>query len=367
VSNLIRNCEEKLAEKLGRSHCILTGRGTTALWCAYNLTPKKRPKILIPAMVCLSPVFSVYYADCIPVFADVLERDATINPQAVRKLLEEDPEIGAVLAVHLFGFPADMRELNSVCRAHDVILIEDLAQAFGGIDHNGELFGAKGDVSIVSFGHTKILDVGGGGAILTDSDEMASQIRSLYTGLKVPKSDKAELAAQYRTLYYSIWECSKKNSKFLKLFDVFPELFRDLYFSKASESLADKINVAIERLDDEVSNRRRLDCLYREYLGKIPGVTLFNPTGPGVPWRFSFRMDSKNRDLVLDRIRAQGYDASSWYPCIPEWTTPGRAQGKRNFPVAQCLEDEIINLWVSQDYSKEKVKSIANIIHETAG
>jgi dTDP-4-amino-4,6-dideoxygalactose transaminase len=357
----IESCEQALAMLLGRKHCILTGRGATGLWIAYSLSDQKRPKVLLPAMVCNSPMFTVLYANRIPVFSDVLTEDATIDPQRVKAMLEADPEIGAVLAVHLYGHPAAMAELVEICAEHEVLLIEDVAQALGGVDGEGNLFGALGDLTILSFGHTKIINVGGGGALLTDSDEMASQIRTLNNQLPEKKSDNPHLGGLYGKLYYPIWESGQVDASFYKLFDSFPELFHDLYFSQATSEIASSIENALALLNNEVKHRRLIAEIYTTELQSLEDVSLFNPSGPGVPWRFTFRVKASKRLQVLEAILGKGLDASKWYPSIAKWTPSGREQGDV-FPAADLLQQEVVNLWLSQDYSPNKAKEVAQVI-----
>jgi len=217
-------------------------------------------------------MFTVHYADRIPVFADVLERDATIDPLAAEKVLRADPDIGAVLAVHLYGHPAAMEELADICSKHGVLLIEDFAPALGGVYENGTLFGTFGDLSVVSFGYAKILDVGGGGAILTDDAEIASRARVMAEQLPSRSEDADLIQPLYRKLYYAVWECGQVDSRFYRMYDFFPDLFRALYIFRVTDEIADRIHKALRTLDDELVHRRKLASLYAEGLGDRQGV-----------------------------------------------------------------------------------------------
>jgi dTDP-4-amino-4,6-dideoxygalactose transaminase len=363
----IKLCELALAKFLDRQHCILTGRGATALWMAYSLTDESRPKILLPAMVCASPMFTILHAGRIPVFIDVLESDATIDPKIVERTLEANPEIGAVLAVHLFGHPADIETLSLICEKFDVLLIEDVAQALGGIDSKKCLLGKHGDLSVVSFGHTKILDVGGGGAILTDDDQLASRIRYLNQNLPDTSPNVDRLTLLYRKLFYSIWECGQIEASFYQLFDLFPLLFRELYLYKISQEVVLRIEKALSQITDEVAHRRSLAELYKKELGSVDMVSFFQVTGLGVPWRFSFRVNASKRDDVLEGLWKRNLDASKWYPCISDWTPSGRSQNIGDFPVSKRLEKEVVNLWVSRDYSNLKGEKVIQTISEILG
>jgi len=362
--DIVGLCEKKLCDLIGRKHCILTGRGATALWIAYSLTDPKRHKILLPAMVCLSPMFTVHYANREPIFSDVRIEDATIDPDHVRRLLVQHPDVGAVLAVHLYGYPAMMEELSEICKWRGVMLIEDLAPALGGKDGNGNYFGSVGDISVVSFGHAKILDVGGGGALLTDDDALAEKAMDLAEGLKLAPLENAVLAGCYEKLYYTLFECAQHQPSFLELFDHFPELFKSLYMFRIDIDQAGVIHHALDTLQKEILERKQIADEYYHNLHGLQGVTFFSPLGPGVPWRFTFRVEKTRRDSLLKRVRSAGFDISSWYPAITEWTPTGRLQGKASFPVANILEREVVNLWVTRDYGNGKAKLLSKLIKE---
>lgn len=358
LSKTVESCEKALADLFERKYCILVGTGTSALWIAYSLADRVRPKVLLPAMVCLNPMLAVYYARRTPLFADVLERDATIDPYFVKDMLDKDPKVGAVVAVHLYGHPADMEVLSDICSRHGVLLIEDLAQAMGGKYADGSPFGSLGDFSVVSFGHTKILDVGGGGALLTNDETWAAQARTLAEQLGEPSSEIDQLSSIYRKLFYTIWECGKIDHSFYKMFDFFPSLFKSLHIYRIGEHNTSKILIALNNLDSEISHRKRIAALYEDELKNVDHVDFFNSSGSLVPWRFTFRLNKRIRNNVLKKMRLGGYEVSSWYPSITDWGPSGRMQGRESFPVANELEKEVVNLWVTKDYTEKKALSL---------
>ncbi len=361
MNNKIASCEKKISCLLGRKHCILTGRGATALWLAYNLAGPKQSKIILPAILCLSPVFTVLYAGKIPIFADVQNSDATLDPAAVEEMLSEDPDISAVVAVHLFGHPASMHKLERICSKFGVMLIEDLAPALGGADRSGNLFGSKGDISILSFGHTKILDVGGGGALLTDNDDIEGQARELMGKLSDEPENSDELSNIYSRIFYAIWESARVDERFYSLFDQFPELFKPLYLYPIASEQAKRIERSLDLLPQEISHRKKIANIYSEAFTSCSQIRLFRLSGMGVPWRFCFRVSVTTRDKLIEEVRMKGFDISSWYPNIKNWNPHGRAQ-RFSCPVAEQLENEIVNLWVTQEYSSEKASSLAKLI-----
>lgn len=361
--NKVEQAERILAESVGRRHAVLTGSGTAALMMACRQVPGDRRKIIVPAIACSQVMYAVLYAGKTPVFADVRLQDATIDPGHVAELLAADPGIGAVIAVHLYGHRAKTDALCSLTRQRSVLLIEDAAQAQGGRHPDGRQFGAAGDLSIISFGHTKILDAGGGGVLLFDDPDFASRIRGDAADLPPAPDNIMLLAGHYSRLFYTAWEAYRTDPRFAVLFDPLPEVFRTLFVHSTNELQAQKIMAVLPDLADELAHRRDLYTVYYEALRSVPGVILFDSDINTIaPWRFSFRVPREVRQGLLSALRGAGYNASSWYPCLSDWTPAGRNPANSDVPVARTLEAEIVNLWLTRDHSRTTVASLAALI-----
>lgn len=362
VSNSVSECEWKLAQLLRRKHCVWTGNGTSGLYLAFKLCPDDRPKILLPALMCMQPMLAVHYAGKIPVFCDITEADANIDPDLVEGMLRRNPDIGAVVAVHLYGNAANISKLTGICKKYKVMLIEDAAQAFGGKFPDGSLLGSKGDYSVVSFGYSKILDLGDGGAFLTDDEFVAQKARDWESQIQVQPGKTDALHDDYKSLFYAILNLGRKDPRFYQMFDHFPGLFQSLFLYRSVDGVAEQISDVLDTLEDEVARRMRISDLYLRELKDIPTLKFF--TQSGVPWRFTFRVDAARRDDLLSRVRNEGFDVSSWYPSITDWTPSGRLQGRDKFPVANRLEREVVNLWVDSNYDESKALSLTKKIKE---
>jgi len=347
-------CNTEITRIFQRKHCVLTGNGTTALTVAFKMATPDRPRVLLPAMACYNVLLAAHFAGKIPVFADVLSSDATLDPAVVERALKRDPEIGAVLIVHLYGHAAKVKDIIELCRRHHVIAIEDPAQAMGGFFHSGERLGSLGDLTIVSFGHTKILDAGGGGALLFDDSTKLQTAQNLVNSILTNAQSGQYLEHIYRQLYYDIWDAGKKDNRFYTLFDNFPGLFRNLFIFRMEAQYAKDIYEKLPGLDKSIADRHSIAEIYRSELSGIEKIRLFTPGTGSVPWRFSFLLDEDIRDKVLIQVRQKGFDISSWYPCYTDWAESGRNQDSGQFPVAKRLEKEIVNLWVAEGINSER-------------
>lgn len=181
----VKELEQKLAEYVGVKHCITCGNGTDAITLAMMAWGiGAGDAVFVPDFTFFSSGECPAYRGATPVFVDV-ERDSfNLDPErleaAVEKVISEGRYVPrAVVSVDLFGRPADYPRIRRVCRKYGLLLMEDGAQGFGG-SLDGKMACSFGDISTTSFFPAKPLGCyGDGGAVFTDSDEWAAQLRSL--------------------------------------------------------------------------------------------------------------------------------------------------------------------------------------------
>ncbi|MEF2230127.1 MAG: DegT/DnrJ/EryC1/StrS family aminotransferase [Pseudodesulfovibrio sp.] len=353
----VRALESRLALMHGRRHCRLTGTGSCGLFLALSGLEDGRRRVVFPATICLAPVYAAIYAGLDPVFADVRMEDGAIDPASVSQLLENDSSIGAVVAAHMYGNPASLDELAVCCARFGARLIEDAAPAVGGRDGQGRLFGAGGDLALLSFGHTKILDCGGGGAVLTDDDDWIGRMDRIATGLPGRIEGYDVLAGQYYRLYYAIWAEARRDRAFFSLYEPFPRLFRSLHQYNARTVDVPAIETGLDGLDAECVRRHELAARYRERLGVSEDIAFLGAPGVGVPWRCTFLVPAGRRNALLDAVRAGGYDASSWYPPA-YWFLSGVGYPR---PRAEELAARVVNLWVTSQY-RDRIDPLCDLV-----
>jgi dTDP-4-amino-4,6-dideoxygalactose transaminase len=166
--------EKQLAGALGRSYCVLCGRGTTALWLALRAIMRRDGPgdVIIPDLLCVTALEGVLLAGFKPVFADVLPGRFTPSPSSVAQLVT--PRTRAILVVHLFGHVAAIDLIRQVTPG--IPLIEDAVQGFGGYFKDRPV-GSWGDVSFISFDQNKMIG-GRGGALLWDDASLVDGIEA---------------------------------------------------------------------------------------------------------------------------------------------------------------------------------------------
>ena len=179
----VRLLEEELAQYVGVKHCITCGNGTDALQLAlmaWGVGPGDA--VIVPDFTFFSSGEVVSAVGATPIFADVLEATFNLDPTQIEPAVEVAKDVGlnpkAVVAVDLFGQPADYLEIKKECERLNLLLLEDGAQGFGGSIGNQKAC-SFGDISTTSFFPAKPLGCyGDGGAIFTNNDEWAALIRS---------------------------------------------------------------------------------------------------------------------------------------------------------------------------------------------
>lgn len=180
----VEELEHALAEYTGVKHCITCANGTDALTLALMaLDIGCGDAVFVPDFTFFASGETVAYEGAVPVFVDVEEDTFNMSPdsleKAVRKIREEGKLVPrAIVAVDLFGQPADYLRLRSIAKEYGLLVIEDGAQGFGG--RIGEKSACSfGDISTTSFFPAKPLGCyGDGGAVFTDNDEWAELLRS---------------------------------------------------------------------------------------------------------------------------------------------------------------------------------------------
>lgn len=170
--------EREFSEYLKVKHCITCGNGTDALELALQvLEIGPKDEVIVPAFGWLSAALAVIKAGAVPVFVDAKMETANIDPQAVEKAITERTK--AVVGIHLFGLPCDVHRLLPICKGNKLFFIEDCSQAHGA-EVKGVKVGNFGDIATFSFYPTKNLGcLGDGGALTTNSDEIANKLFSI--------------------------------------------------------------------------------------------------------------------------------------------------------------------------------------------
>jgi dTDP-4-amino-4,6-dideoxygalactose transaminase len=169
--------EKRFAEWQGSKYAISVATGTAALHVGLaSLGIGPGDEVIVPSYTFIATSFSVVQAGAIPRFADVNLEDHCINVESAEKLVTERTK--AIMPVHLYGNVCDMDKIREFAKRHNLFVIEDNAEAFGGA-YKGKKTGTLGDIAGCSFCQNKTFTTGGeGGMVTTDDEDLAWTARS---------------------------------------------------------------------------------------------------------------------------------------------------------------------------------------------
>ena len=215
VGEYVTRFEHELARFTGARQAVAVTNGTTALHLALvALGVKPGNEVLVPAMSFIATANAVVHAGAVPHFVDVSEETWGLDPRQLDTYLraiavtrdgslvnrETGRSISAVVPMHTLGHPVDMHGLISVAEEFGLVVVEDAAESLGsriGEEHTGLM----GKLGVFSFNGNKTITTGGGGAIVTNDEELANHDNHLSTPARVPhrfEFDHDEVAYNYR-------------------------------------------------------------------------------------------------------------------------------------------------------------------------
>ena len=192
--------EKKLSERIGVNYVTAVVNGTSALQLALKVIGvKPQDEVLTQALSFIATSNAIMYNGAFPVFLDVDIDTMGLSPKAVDSFLSKNAElkggscfnkhtkrkITCCLPMHTFGFPLRIKELKNVCDKWKIPIIEDSAEALRSISNKRQV-GSFGKISVFSFNGNKIITAGGGGAIVTDYEELGKESKFLSTTAKRP-------------------------------------------------------------------------------------------------------------------------------------------------------------------------------------
>lgn len=192
----VEEFEEKWADKVGVEHAIAVTNGTVAIQLALNaIGLEPGDEVIVPSLTFGSTATAVVHQGGVPVFADIDRNLYTLDHRDLSRCLSD--RTVAIVPVHLYGHPAEMEEICEFAERHDLVVIEDAAQAHGAT-YRGDTVGSLGDIGSFSFYATKNITTGEGGIVTTDDDEVADEIRRLRNHGLEGRNSHVDLGYNYR-------------------------------------------------------------------------------------------------------------------------------------------------------------------------
>ena len=182
----VNEFEKTMAAYMGDGYPVALSAGTAALHLSMILAGvKPGDKVFCQSLTFSASANPVTYVGAEPVFIDSDYETWNMNPVALERAFEIHGKPAAVVVVHLYGNPAKMDEIVSICEKHNVPLIEDAAEALGS-EYHGKKCGTFGNYGILSFNGNKIITTSGGGMLLCQDEDDAKHALKLATQAREP-------------------------------------------------------------------------------------------------------------------------------------------------------------------------------------
>jgi dTDP-4-amino-4,6-dideoxygalactose transaminase len=194
----VREFEEKFCVFNNSPFAIATSSGTTALHVmlqAVGIGPGD--KVFVTPYSFIASANAILYTGAVPVFVDIDAKTFNLSHQELEQAVKKHPDAKAVLVVHIFGLPADMLEIAELSRKHNLILLEDCAQAAGAA-YRGVKVGNFGKAAAFSFYPTKNITSGEGGMVVTGDAAVAEKARMLLNQGQRSRYDHEVVGYNYR-------------------------------------------------------------------------------------------------------------------------------------------------------------------------
>lgn len=337
----IAAAEDAVARWFGRERALLVGSGTAAITLLLEALGLPRDsKVLYPDTICDTAVNAAVCAGLESAFADVESATATLDAGSA---VAGTGRIGAVMPTHIFGHLADIPRPGGQGLPPDCAVIEDAAQGYGGTTE-GRKVGALAPFAIVSFGKGKLLDLGSGGALLTDDPALAraaEQVRARWPG---PQNSEAERKAFMEACFRGRKQAPSP-AEWVRQRDDLMRRHRHAYVFQIDEDQAARIGAAVATIDGLAEQRRQAAAAFQGVLldaqARWPSqVTAFATPGTVVLWRFTFQITPPHRQPVVEALRRAGLQVSTLFqPMHRHYLQPDEP-----FPNACALADRLINI-----------------------
>lgn len=328
----VKTFESHFARYCGTQHCIGVGNGLDAMvliFKAYILLGKlqKGDEVIVPANTYIASILAIVQADLVPVLVEPKLETYNLNPDVIAK--EITSKTKAILAVHLYGQLADMDNINSLAKQHNLLVIEDSAQAHGAFSGQGKA-GNLSDAAAFSFYPGKNLGaLGDAGAITTNDANLAKVLFALRNYGSEQK-------------YYN--EFIGVNSRLDELQAAF-------------------LTIKLPHLDQENEVRKNI---VKRYLAEINNhkITLpfWDHSGNHVFHLFVIR--TENRQALQEYLKQNNIETLIHYPVPPHQQKALVPWHSLSFPITEKIHQEVISLPLSPVMTEEEVTYVITILNQ---
>jgi len=332
----VKAFEQEFADYCGTKHCIGVANGLDALilvlraWKELDKL-KEGDEVIVPANTYIASILAITENRLKPVLVEPDEQTYNLSPGLVEKAIT--PNTKAILAVHLYGQLAPMPEIMAIAQKHNLLVLEDSAQAHGA-QVDGKRAGNWGDASGFSFYPGKNLGaLGDGGAVTTNDEELAQTIRALgnYGSHK-----------KYENLYKGV-------------------------NSRLDEVQAALLRVKLKNLENEIKRRQQIAAMYMQGIQNEKIVLPLTPnpsplTREDCVWHL-FVIRTTEREKLQTYLTEQGIQTLIHYPIAPHHQQAYKDWSNQSYPLTEAIHKQVLSLPISPVMTDEQVQAVINAVN----
>lgn len=329
----LENFEKNFSKFCGTKHCIGVANGLDALTLTIRAWKemgrlKEGDEVIVPSNTYIASILAITENKLKPVLVEPFLQSYNLDTEQIEKKITSKTK--AILPVHLYGQLADMPTICEIAKKHNLLVLEDSAQAHGA-SIGGQKAGAWGDASGFSFYPGKNLGaLGDGGAITTNDDEFADVVRAIANYGSYEK---------YKNLYQGV-------------------------NSRLDELQAALLSVKLKYIEQDNSKRRDIANLYLE------GIKNSNVTLPKVMkdplshvWHL-FVVRVSEREKFEKHMKSAGVQTLIHYPIPPHRQEAYKELGSVSYPISEMIHSEIISLPISPIMKLKEVDEVIKIVNK---
>lgn len=330
LGNEVKQFEQEFAGYCEASHCVGVGNGLDALHLilrAYGIG--EGDEVIVPSNTYIATWLAASYAGATPIPVEPHERTYNIDPALIKAAIT--PRTKAIIAVHLYGQPADMDAINAIAKKHNLKVIEDAAQAHGA-RYKGMRVGSLADAAGFSFYPGKNLGaIGDSGAVTTNDPELADKVRMLGN-----------------------YGSQAKYHNEVKGFN-----------SRLDELQAAFLRIKLTKLDEWNGRRKAVADEYQSALAGIKVVRPYVPEWADPVWHL-FVLRNQQRDLLQKKLSDKGISTMIHYP-IPPHLQGAYAElgvGSLALPISERIHREVLSLPIGPHLNKLQLQSVISAVKD---
>ncbi len=329
LGKYINTFEEKFALFCDCKYALTTSNGTTALHLALvSLGIGQNDEVIIPDFTFIATANAVRYTGARPLLVDIDENTLCISPEKIEQAIT--PNTKAIIPVHLYGHPANMREINAIAKKYNIFVIEDAAEAHGA-SVNGKKVGGLGDCGVFSFYGNKILTSGEGGMITTNN-------KSLYERMKYLRDHAMSSEKRY-------WHT-------------------EVGYNYRMTNLQAALGVAqLERVDELIDKKHKIFDWYHTELKDIKNISLnfTSKNSINVYWMVCVQIknySTSERDGLLKKLKNKGVDGRPFFYPISDMPMYGEVETS----ITHKVSAKGLNLPSYYDITKNEVAYVCKTL-----